>query len=84
MHGVDGLDGVEGLPSDEVDEVRARMPSADDSLRATEGLAAAIRATWKHGSGSKVTVVATGPMTNIALFSSTYPELIEGIGGFLV
>ncbi len=39
---------------------------------------------WKGGMGRKLTIVSTGPMTNIALFVSVYPELVECIGRSLV
>ena len=80
IHGESGLGGVEGLPSADLDEVRARMPSETATVRALEGMAAAVRETWKSGAGSKVTLVSSGPMTNIALFSCAYPKLIEAIG----
>lgn len=35
-----------------------------------------IRKVWRGGKGRKVTVVSSGPMTNIALFVSVYPELV--------
>lgn len=33
--------------------------------------------------GDKVTVVSCGPLTNIALFVSVYPELLDGIEQFV-
>jgi uridine nucleosidase len=36
-----------------------------------------IRKVWKGGRGDKVTVVSSGPMTNIALFVSVYSNLIQ-------
>ena len=80
IHGVGGLGGVEGLPSADDEAVRARMPSEAATVRALEGMATAIRETWKDGTGSKVTLVSSGPMTNVALFSCVYPELIPAIG----
>lgn len=80
IHGESGLGGVEGLPSADIDEVRARMPSEAATVRALEGMAAAVRDTWKNGAGSKVTLVSSGPMTNVALFSAVFPELIGAIG----
>ncbi len=49
-------------------------------MRALEGMAQAISTTWNNGQGSKATVVSSGPMTNIALFVSVYPDLLDGIG----
>jgi uridine nucleosidase len=37
--------------------------------------------TWK--AGSKVTVISSGPMTNIALFVSVYPELLDAVEEFV-
>ena len=82
IHGPDGLAGVEGLPSFDNEEVRARVASDVATARAIEGMAAAIHGTWKNGAGEKVVLVSSGPMTNIALFSCVYPELLEAIGTF--
>lgn len=46
-------------------------------VRALEGMVNEIRKTWKGGKGDKVTVISSGPLTNIALFISVYPDLIE-------
>ena len=81
IHGPDGLGGVEGLPSITRSEVAARIRVVNQkSVHAVEGIADAIRNTWKDGEGHHVTLVATGPMTNISLFVSVYPDLIQGIG----
>jgi uridine nucleosidase len=81
VHGPDGLGGVEGLPSITHPEVAARIQMVDQKpVHAIQGIADAIRDTWKDGEGHHVTLVATGPMTNIALFVSVYPDLIHGIG----
>ncbi|KAI9513221.1 Inosine/uridine-preferring nucleoside hydrolase domain-containing protein [Russula earlei] len=74
IHGPGGLGGVEGLPLADSEAVRARI---DDSLPAVEAMAAAIGRTWNAGEGVKVTVVATGPLTNVALFVSVYPRLLS-------
>jgi hypothetical protein len=42
----------------------------------------AIKHSWKKD-GQKVTVISTGPMTNIALFVSVYPELLDAIDAFV-
>jgi uridine nucleosidase len=76
IHGVDGLGGVEGFPDPASEVVTSRIMH---SSRAVEGIAHAIQQTWRNGSGSKVRIVACGPLTNIALFVSIYPELVEGI-----
>jgi len=57
--------------------VQARI--ASDNRPAIEAIAAAISQTWNAGAGAKVTVVASGPLTNIALFVSVYPHLLDAI-----
>lgn len=42
-----------------------------------------IKNIWKNGSGDKVTIVSSGPMTNIALFVSVYPELLNAVEEFV-
>lgn len=80
IHGIDGLGGVEGLPPANSPEVRARLIANGESIRALEGMAKAVHMKWKGGIGRKLTIVSTGPMTNLALFVSVYPELVECIG----
>ncbi|KAI9447864.1 nucleoside hydrolase [Lactarius indigo] len=75
IHGPDGLGGVEGLPSAESGSVRERI----ESRPAIEAIASAIRQTWNGGAGAKVTLVASGPLTNIALFVSVYTDLFDAI-----
>ena len=87
IHGPGGLGGVEGLPPADSDPVRARIDDDGDRDRdrprrprpAVEAIAAAIEQTWNAGAGVKVTVVATGPLTNIALFVSVYPHLLDAV-----
>lgn len=80
IHGIDGLGGVEGLPTSEDPGVAARLHRDDVPVRAIEGIANAVRKMWKQGSGPQVTIVSTGPMTNVALFISVYPDLLPAIG----
>jgi hypothetical protein len=75
IHGPDGLGGVEGLPSAESGSVRERIETGP----AIEAIASAIRQTWNDGAGAKVTLVASGPLTNIALFVSVYTDLFDAI-----
>lgn len=79
IHGLDGLGGVEGLPDTDSLGVQTRL-AYGVPVRALEGMVEAISTTWNNGQGNKVTVVSSGPMTNIALFVSIYPELVDGIG----
>ncbi|TBU47238.1 nucleoside hydrolase [Dichomitus squalens] len=83
IHGIDGLGGVEGLPRADDPNVQARLVGDGTPGRALEGMAKAVSSTWNNGQGSKVTVVSSGPMTNIALFVSVYPDLVEGIDEFV-
>lgn len=80
IHGLDGLGGVDGLPSTECEGVRARVEPQGQHIRAIEGIANAVRNTWKQGAGEKLVLISSGPMTNIALFVSVYPDLLDGIG----
>jgi uridine nucleosidase len=75
IHGPDGLGGVEGLPSAESGIVRERI----ETRPAIEAIASAIKQTWNGGAGAKVTLVASGPLTNIALFVSVYTDLFDAI-----
>ncbi|PFH52554.1 hypothetical protein AMATHDRAFT_139737 [Amanita thiersii Skay4041] len=81
IHGPDGLGGVEGLPDASHPQVQARFSIADSGapMRAIEGMSSIIRDTWKNGTGRQVTIISTGPMTNIALFVSVHPDLLEAI-----
>jgi len=83
IHGHGGLGGVEGLPPADSDSVRARIAASEsDTINrrpAIEAIAAAISQTWNEGAGAKVTVVASGPLTNIALFVSVYSHLLDAI-----
>jgi uridine nucleosidase len=83
IHGVDGLGGVEGLPDANDPRVQARFTSGDDGrpIRALDGMARALRDA--RGRGHKVAVVSCGPMTNVALFVSVYPELLDAVEQFV-
>ncbi|KAJ8455456.1 hypothetical protein ONZ51_g12453 [Trametes cubensis] len=88
IHGADGLGGVEGLPPADSPEVQARLQGDEvtteaRTVRALEGMAQTIEQWWKRGCGYKMTVVSTGPMTNIALFVSAYPDLVQCIEEFV-
>jgi uridine nucleosidase len=75
IHGPNGLGGVEGLPSTEDEAVRIRVEDSKH-LRAIDGIANAIQ---KLAPEEKLTLVATGPLTNMALFLSIYPDLLPRI-----
>jgi len=46
-------------------------------------MARIIKETWKNGAGQQVTVVSTGPMTNIALFVNAYSDLLMAVEEFV-
>ncbi|KAF5338770.1 hypothetical protein D9757_011469 [Collybiopsis confluens] len=85
IHGPDGHGGVESLP--EADDPAVLELIAKDkygeTIRALDGMLSHVKQTWKKGAGKKVTVVSCGPMTNIALFISVYPELLDAIEQFV-
>ena len=85
IHGVDGLGGVEGLPKYDSPEVLARFATEEDGsrIRALEGMSKSIKETWKNGAGHQVTVISTGPMTNIANFVSVYQDLLPAVEEFV-
>lgn len=85
IHGIDGLGGVEGLPDVDDPQVLSVFARNRDGsrVRALEGISTNIKNTWKNGSGNKVTVISSGPMTNIALFASVYPELLIAVEEFV-
>ena len=77
IHGLDGLAGVEGLPDFTDKEVQTRR-GAYGSI-AVEQIANTIKAHWNYGKGPKVTIIACGPLTNIALFLCVYNDLLGGV-----
>lgn len=85
IHGDDGLGGVEGLPPADSAEVLALFAVNEDgsTVRALEGMAKMVKETWRNGAGQKVTVISSGPMTNIALFVSVYPDLLNAVEEFV-
>ncbi|KAF9232166.1 uridine nucleosidase [Melanogaster broomeanus] len=85
IHGEDGLGGVVGLPLPDSPEVQARFARHEDGkpITALQGMVKAIKETWNDGAGRKVSVVSCGPMTNIALFISAHPELLDAVDQFI-
>jgi uridine nucleosidase len=85
IHGEDGLGGVEGLPTCDDPNVLALLAKNDDgsAANALEGMSRHIKEIWNNGSGQQVTVISTGPMTNIALFVSVYRELLPAVEEFV-
>jgi len=85
IHGDDGLGGVEGLPPVDSAEVLALFAINEDgsTVRALEGMANSVKEMWNKGAGQKVTIISSGPMTNIALFVSVYPDLLDAVEEFV-
>ncbi|KAK0463595.1 uridine nucleosidase [Desarmillaria tabescens] len=86
IHGPDGLGGVEGLPSGTDPAVLSLIAKNPDGsvARALEGMSQDVKRVWIEGSGSeKVTIISSGPMTNIALFISVYPDLLDAVEEFV-
>lgn len=85
IHGDDGLGGVEGLPPVDNAQVLALFAINEDgsTVRALEGMANSVKKMWNKGAGQKVTIISSGPMTNIALFVSVYPDLLDGVEEFV-
>ncbi|KAG6373819.1 Inosine/uridine-preferring nucleoside hydrolase domain-containing protein [Boletus reticuloceps] len=85
IHGEDGLAGVVGLSAPDSPDIQTRLARSDDSkpISALQGMTNAIRETWDGGAGRKVTIVSSGPMTNVAVFISAYPELLDGVEQFV-
>ncbi|KAF5358914.1 hypothetical protein D9758_004868 [Tetrapyrgos nigripes] len=85
IHGVDGLGGVEGLPAVDDPAVLSRIAKdlQGENIRALDGMRMHIKETWKNGSDSKVSIISTGPMTNVALFVTVYPELLDAVEQFV-
>lgn len=78
IHGADGLGGVQGLVDPESSEAASYIAKDESGpIRALEGMSEAIRGVRK--SGHKAILIATGPLTNIALFISVYPDLLDAI-----
>ncbi|BGP12466.1 hypothetical protein JCM10213_006967 [Rhodosporidiobolus nylandii] len=73
IHGSDGLGGVEGLLAHDDPAVLAKLEEAKGKS-AVLALADAARAMPE---GQQLTIVATGALTNIALFTSLFPELVQ-------
>ncbi|KAH7922964.1 Inosine/uridine-preferring nucleoside hydrolase [Leucogyrophana mollusca] len=85
IHGEDGLGGVIGLLDPLSDELQSLYATRADGtpINALEGMAEAVRKAWDKGAGQQVTIVSCGPMTNIALFVSVYPDLLCAIEEFV-
>ncbi len=62
-----------------------RLKSSDAAPRAVEAIANCIRRLLPGDAeeSNKVIIVSTGPMTNIALFVSVYPDLLQYVEQFV-
>ena len=77
------MEGVEGLPDRDSPLVRARfvVDGRGGHVRGLDGMATNIKNAID--AGKKVTILSTGPETNVALFISVYPDLLHGIEQFV-
>ena len=71
IHGADGLGGVIGLPDANSNVVKSIV----SPIKAIDGMAASMKFVMDN-LREKVSIVSCGPMTNVALFVSVYPELL--------
>ena len=71
IHGPDGLGGVRGLPDANSNIVKSIV----SPIKAIDGMAASMKFVMDK-LRERVSIVSCGPMTNIALFISVYPELL--------
>jgi uridine nucleosidase len=76
IHGFNGLGGVEGLPLSTSPALKQRI-AAGRQVRSLDAISSAIRRAREDG--FKVTIATCGPLTNLALFVSVYPDLLENI-----
>ncbi|KAJ1467245.1 Inosine/uridine-preferring nucleoside hydrolase domain-containing protein [Baffinella frigidus] len=76
IHGESGLGGTERLPAKE--DLDASLVSSEKAVTAMWTEISAVYAT----SGKRMHVVATGPLTNVALLLKLYPEVAERIERF--
>ncbi|GAA5837475.1 hypothetical protein JCM5353_001733 [Sporobolomyces roseus] len=73
IHGSDGLGGVEGLLSADDPRVRAKLAESQGQ----NAIIALADAAQTLPEGQQLAIVATGALTNIALFVTMYPELVR-------
>jgi hypothetical protein len=73
IHGSDGLGGVEGLLSADDSRVQAKV----EETKGQKAVHALTEATQSLPEGQQLSIVATGALTNIALFVALYPELVR-------
>jgi uridine nucleosidase len=83
IHGSDGIGGVVGLPEADDPEVQAFIARDGNgsTVTALEGLSKAVKQASRDE--HKITVVSSGPMTNIALFLCAYPNLLDSVEEFV-
>ncbi|GAA5901574.1 hypothetical protein JCM8208_001543 [Rhodotorula glutinis] len=73
IHGEDGLGGVEGLPASDDPAVVAKL----DETKGQSAVLAMADAARSLPDGEQLALVATGSMTNVALFVSMFPDLVR-------
>ena len=80
IHGEDGLGGVEGLPTSSLTSHLRSGRGYGLGFSATpaiEGIRDAVL--QAKVDEQKITIISTGPMTNLALFVSAYPNLLSDV-----
>lgn len=73
IHGEDGLGGVEGLP----DRTDAAIVAKLQETKAQTAVLAIAEAARALPRGEQLALVATGSLTNAALFVSLFPDLVR-------
>lgn len=77
IHGDDGLGGVEGLLDGTDEGVRRKLQESKGG-NVVMAIAEAARAMpGGEGDEGRLAIVATGTLTNVALFCATFPELVR-------
>lgn len=77
IHGDDGLGGVEGLLDETDEHVKRKLLEAKGGNVVLAMAEAARAMPGGEGDEGRLAIVATGTLTNVALFCATFPELVR-------
>lgn len=77
IHGDDGLGGVEGLLDESNDFVKTKLAESVGGNVVLAIAEAAKALPGGDGDDGRLAIVATGTLTNIALFCATFPDLVR-------